>query len=320
MDLSIIIINWNSKNFLRECLLSIGKHTTGVSYEIIVIDNASFDGAAELLALDFPQVKYIQSAENLGFARGNNRAAQQASGNYLLFLNPDTEILSNAIGLMFQSAKALPDAGVLGARLLNTDCSLQTSCVQSYPRILNQLLDSEALRNWFPESSLWGTAVLYERSYQPLRVEGISGACMLISHEVFWHVSGFSEEYFMYYEDMDLCRKVQRAGRRNYLVPGAEVVHHGGKSSGGASTRFSSIMMAESAWRYFAKEHGAGWALLFRLCLAGKAFSRSILLSLAYVAPASNSRRERLRRSLRKWTAVFRWAIGSAATVTPRES
>src|SRR5258708_473456 len=177
MDLSIIIVNWNSKDFLRGCLKSIRAHPPSRPYEIIVVDNGSFDGCGEMLAKEFPGTIFVQSEKNVGFARANNLGFEHASGEVVWFLNPDTEFLDGAGDALLHCLVNSPDAGILGARLLNTEGSLQTSCVQALPTVLNQTLDCEFLRRLFPHSSLWGMSPLWSAT-KPVEVEGISGASL----------------------------------------------------------------------------------------------------------------------------------------------
>jgi GT2 family glycosyltransferase len=310
MDLSIVIVNWNSSRYLQKCLHSVYKHTRGLKFEVIVIDAGSFDGCREMLHKDFPQVKFIQSEKNVGFARANNFAASQASGYVLVFLNPDTELHGPAVRIIYEATIAVPEAGTLGARLLNADGTLQTSCIQALPTVVNQFLDGDRFRKWFPHAALWGTAPLWATSLDPVAVEGVSGACLVTPRKVFEKVGGFSEDYFMYYEDMDYCRKTLSMGLRNYYVPRAELVHHGGRSSDGQKSMFSAVMMAESGWRYFRKHHGAVVAALFRCSLGVKASSRTCLLALTYVLVRSRTERKRIGSIFRKWVRVFRWASG----------
>src|SRR5882672_11018398 len=146
MDLSIIIVNWNSAGYVRRCVRSIRRHTRELKYEIIVIDNASFDSCDAALKEDNDDARFIQSRENLGFARANNRAAEAAGGSTLLFLNPDTEVTDASILRLYRALREIPDAGIVGARLLNGDGTLQTSCIQSFPTVINQVLDNDWLR------------------------------------------------------------------------------------------------------------------------------------------------------------------------------
>src|ERR1019366_1850950 len=233
MDLSVIFVNWNSADYLRDAVASVRQHTSGISYEIIVVDNASPRGAgeSEILERQLSDVTLIKSAQNLGFAGANNLGFRQSSGRNILFLNPDTKLTSPAIRQMLLRLDTLPNAGIVGCKLLNGDLSLQTSCVQTFPTILNQVLDTDYLRLRWPNCRLWGTASLFSQSPDPAEVEVISGACLMIKREVFERVGCFTEDYFMYAEDLDLCYKVHRAGFRNYYVKEASLIHYGGKSS-----------------------------------------------------------------------------------------
>ena len=209
MDLSIIIVNWNSVEFLKKCLASVKAGTKGLDYEIIVIDSASFDGCGEMLQKLYSDVVFIQSQDNVGFAQANNVAFEKSCGRNILFLNPDTEVDDSAINTIYNYLEKLPNAGALGCKLLNTDRTIQTSCIQSFPTILNQMLDSECLRARMPESSLWGNAALFSHSQEPSLVDAISGACIMMGRNVFEQIGKFSQDYFMYTEDVDLCYKVK---------------------------------------------------------------------------------------------------------------
>jgi len=315
LDLSIIIVNWKSKEFLRKCLVSIFQNTRGISFEVIVVDNASFDGCGEMLRAEFPPVKFRQCRDNLGFAGANNLAFHSSSGRALLFLNPDTAVVGSAIQTMWTVLQAAPDAGVVGCKLLNSDGTVQTSCIQRYPTILNQLLDSEQLRRLFPRAELWGIRPLLDGTTGPAQVEMISGACLMVSRKVFEQVGQFSTDYFMYAEDVDFCFKVERAGYRNYYLGNAMVIHHGGGSSDSASkNNFAAVVIRDSLWKFLRKYRGAGCAFAYRASQALNACLR-ILILLPGFTLASRSRRASLNLALAKWVKVFRWAIGLEAWV-----
>ena len=309
--LSIIIVNWKSVDFTRKCLASVYAHVKDMRLEIIVIDNASFDGCGEMIQREFLQVQFIQSQENMGFARANNVAFEHSRGEVLLFLNPDTEIIGNALQDMMACVQSVQDAGVVGAKLLNSDLTIQTSCLQSFPSILNQFLDTELLRRLIPKSFLWGNRALFEESRQPVPAKGISGACMMMGRSVFEQAGCFSQDYFMYAEDMDLCAKVQRGGRSNYYVGDAVVIHHGGQSSGSQNNNhFSTLVMRESLFTYFRIHRGEFYARLFRMMTALAALGRISVLAAAMILPRSVVRRRSLAIAFPKWVMVFRWAIG----------
>lgn len=309
MDLSIIIVNWNSKAYLRKCLASVFGTTCGLTFEVIVIDSASFDGCAEMLRSEFPQVGFLQSQENLGFAKSNNVAFQAVRGEYVLFLNPDTEILGTAISVLLSALKNLPQAGAVGAKLLNSDGTLQTSCIQAFPTVWNQLLGAELLRRWFPRSRLWGMAPLFEAGTEPRVVDAISGACVMLPRQLLCKVGVFSEDYFMYAEDIDLSYKVAKAGFRCYYVPTATVVHHGGGSSQGAGSAKSSILMRESAWRFFRKIRGRYYGAAYRLSTLVAALVRLAVLILVFPFGVIGRRGGPWRTAFTKWKGILLWSV-----------
>lgn len=309
MELSIIIVNWNSRDFLASCLESVRKFTHGIDYEIIVIDSGSFDGAGEMLQSRFPDVVFIQSDRNVGFARANNMAFRHARGEYVLFLNPDTELTSAAVNIALAHARAHPDAGAVGCRLLNGDGSLQTSCIQAFPTIVGQFLSSEVLMKLFPRSTLWGMSALFQAGNDFCEVEVISGACLMVRHTAFESVGGFSEDYFMYTEDVDLCYKLRCAGYRNHYLPAATVKHFGGGSSESAPSNFSVVMMRDSIMRYFVKYRGFAYATAYRYStLVAAAMRITLYLALLplhrIVRPLS-----RQKGTARKWLAILQWSL-----------
>lgn len=307
--LSIIIVNWNSKDYTRKCLQSVCAHTRDLSYEIIVVDSASYDGCGEMLAREFPGVRFIQCEQNVGFARANNLGARQARGACLLFLNPDTELANPAVNLLFVAVNKLENAGAVGARLLNTDRTVQTSCIQSFPTVPNQALDCELFRRWFPRSSLWGMAALFDGSRKPAVVEAIIGACIMIKRTVFQQIQGFDESYFMYAEDMDLCFKVHQAGFKCWLLPAAEIIHHGGGSSKSARNDFSVVMMRESIHRLLQCRQGGIAALGYRVAMGFSALLRIPILLIGIMARKMAGRPVHTT-GFWKWLAILRWSLG----------
>jgi N-acetylglucosaminyl-diphospho-decaprenol L-rhamnosyltransferase len=306
-DLSVIIVNWNSVNYLRECLTSIYGNCEGMRYEVIVVDNASPQRDIEQLPAEFPGMVLVKSGANLGFAGANNLGFYRSRGNHLLFLNPDTRILGSAIQTILSHAKDLPRAGIVGCKLLNTDGSIQTSCIQRFPTILNQALDVEFLQRRWPQLSLWGIAPLFADKPAPAKVEVVSGACMMVGREVFQRVSGFSEDYFMYAEDLDLCHKVMKANFDNYYVGDAEVIHHGGKSSGQREVNeWATQMKFRSILHFCKKTRGAVYSWLFRFTLAVTAFCRLILIAVAFPFGKAAT----LKAVFSKWRAVLKIAVG----------
>ena len=279
MNLSIIIVNWNSKDYLQKCISSILSFTSDLDFEIVVIDNASFDGVDKMIKKCYPQqVRFIQSDKNLGFAKANNVAFRVTTGNHILFLNPDTELIGPAINILYDYIQMLPQTGAIGCKLLNADGSIQTSCIQAYPTIVNQLFNSEFLRTLFPISPLWGMASLFDNQDELAEVEVISGACLMLKRSLFEQVDQFSEEYFMYAEDLDLCYKISRAGFTNYYIPCASVTHFGGGSTEKRTSDFSVVMMRESVWLFMKKNRGMYYGLVYRASTVISAIGRLLLL------------------------------------------
>jgi N-acetylglucosaminyl-diphospho-decaprenol L-rhamnosyltransferase len=309
--LSIIIINWRSCEFLRKCLQSIRSTSSNLKIETIVIDNASYDGSREMVQNEFPGVLFVQSELNLGFAKANNLAYTKSTGRYLLFLNPDTEILDDALGRLVAGLESNSKAGIVGPKLLNTDMTVQTSCIQAYPTLLNQLLDAEYLRRKFPRSSLWGMNPLYSHASLPAAVDVVSGACLMIRRDVFEQVGRFSTNYFMYSEDVDLCYKTKLSGRRVMYIGDAAVVHHGGQSSvKKPESNFATVMIRESLYSFLRLRRGNVYAGLYRGTMAVAAIFRLGTLVAIYGLTLGRFHGELLSNALRKWNCVLRWAVG----------
>jgi len=311
MDLSIIIVNWNSKDYLRNCIASILDNTHKIEFEIIVIDAASFDGCDEMLRQCFPQVRYIQSNENVGFAKANNAAFQISQGKSVLFLNPDTELLGPAIAIMHQHLQTLTDVGAVGCKLLNSDMTLQTSSVQAFPTILNQVIDTEALRQHFPRWQFWGMRPLFDQTEMPTEVDAISGACLMVRRSVFEKVGMFSAYYFMYSEDVDLCFKIRSSGLKNYYIPTAVIVHHGGGSSRQATvSNFSNVMLMESLWRFFVTNRSFVYGCFYRMSMMIVSVLRIIVAILLWQACALPDNKATWKSAFQKWRVKLRWTLG----------
>jgi N-acetylglucosaminyl-diphospho-decaprenol L-rhamnosyltransferase len=315
MDLSIIIVNWNSKDYLAKAIGSIEARPLGMSFEIVVIDSGSFDGCAEMLRETHPSVRFIQAPGNIGFARANNEAFSASCGQVLLFLNPDTEVVGGAIGELYRQLTRMPEAAIVGPKLLNSDGSVQDTCVRAFPTILNQVLDSDLLRTRFPRAGLWGKRTLLAQGDAPRNVDAVSGACLMMKRSLFEAVGKFSPDYFMYSEDMDLCLKAERAGFSIWYVPTAVVVHHGGASSSKTpASTFSAVMAFESQWRFFRKTRSSRYASLYRGAMFGASVLRVGALLLAW--PLHGLHRDWWGRyALRKWVARLRWTLGGESWV-----
>lgn len=315
MELSIIIVNWNSLEYLRKCIRSIYQHVSNVGFEIVVVDNASPEGGIESVNDEFPEVVVIKSAHNLGFAGANNLGFRKSRGEFVLFLNPDTEILDDPFTTMLLNARSLGDVGIVGCKLFNSDLTVQTSCIQTFPTIPNQLLDYEYLRLRWPQCSFWNIAPLFADDKQATSVEVISGACMLMKREVFERAGMFTEDYFMYAEDLDLCYKVKELGLRNYYVGRAKVIHYGGQSSNRTNiSNWATVMKFKAVHKFCVKWHGSAYGWLFRAAMGSSAIFRLLLLQMMRPWAADTSRKTTLERATSKWLAVLRWSYAAEGT------
>ena len=306
--LSIIIVNWNSTAYLLKCIESIYRYTHETEFEIIVVDNASPDDDVRLVKHQFPDVVLIESSENLGFARANNLGFRASSGEYVVFLNPDTILINPAFDLILHQVRSLSNLGVVGCTLFNEDRTIQTSAIQTFPTVLNQLLDVDFIRNRFPACALWNIAPLLKGGNLPSHVQVISGACLLLRREVFAQVGHFSEDYFMYAEDVDLCYKVAKTGFTNYYVPQAQIVHYGGKSS--VKSR-AVLMKWRSILHYVAKHHGNVYQLAFRIAMACSAMLRLAVLSLRWLV-VRGPRKESVQGTLLKWWLILKTMMANS--------
>lgn len=308
MKLSIVIVNWNSKNFVRGCLQSLRKYCLDLDPQVIVVDGGSFDGCNVMIEEEFPEVEFIQSQENIGFGRSNNLGVEKATGEALLLLNPDTEVTEGAIQSLLESLQNLEKAGIIGARQLNTDGSLQLASILQLPKPLKTVVrTSRSHKRYFKSSGALNAS-------EPIVVEAISGACMMMKLELFRKVGGFSPEFFMYVEDIELCLKVTRAGFNCIHNPHAVIKHHSGCSSISLTkvSRFGTIMRRESLCLFFKRENGLMTAYLFRIASFFSATFRTVVYSVALVLLFKRNKilQEKLRLGRSRWWIVLRWAVG----------
>jgi N-acetylglucosaminyl-diphospho-decaprenol L-rhamnosyltransferase len=309
--ISVIIVNWNSKELVRQCLLSLGKQPSAKDLEIIVVDSGSFDGCQKVLADEFPHVVFLQLEKNVGFGRANNSGFEQATADYIWFLNPDTEAVGDAASELLAALQSQKEIGMVGAKLLNSDGTLQTTCVQSLPTVFNQAIDSELLRR---RLGLWGMSAFRSES-KAIEVEAISGACMMLRSSDFRRAGCFDPRYFMFCEDMELCFNIRKLGLKILYVPLAVVFHHGGTSTQRQVSKFSVVMMKEALMAYLLKHGGIMSAYLYRFILTLSATSRigAILLHRLFTYAFNKKGPD----SLGKWVTVLSWCVGRERWAKP---
>jgi GT2 family glycosyltransferase len=268
VDLSVVVVSFNGKDYLRRCLASLLEHTKGASFEAIVVDNASWDGSAQMVQDEFPQVVLIRLPVNVGFAAGCNRGIERAAGEFVLLLNPDTELAEDAFSPMVAYCRQNPSVGLLGPKLVNSDGSLQLSC-RHFPSHLTSLFNRQSiLTRLLPGNPFSRRYLMTDWAHDRIvPVDWLSGACVMLRREMVERIGGMDEGYFMYIEDVDLCYRAHQAGYEVVYFPQVAVTHHIGRSTETMPNR-SIVQWHRSMWRYYRK-HMRGNLLLDALTLAG---------------------------------------------------
>jgi N-acetylglucosaminyl-diphospho-decaprenol L-rhamnosyltransferase len=270
-DLSIVIVSWNVRELLRRCLRSAAEGLTcekgrDLSAQVIVVDNASVDGSAEMLREEFPHVSLIANEENVGFTRGNNQGLALSDGRYALLLNPDTEVVADALGEMVGFMDREPEVGALGPQLLYPDGRVQSSR-RRFPRFSTALLEGTFLQQRFPHSGLLKRYyVLDAGDEQTQEVDWVVGACLLMRRATLDEVGPLDERFFMYSEEMDWCYRAKELGWWVIYLPQAKVVHHEGKSSEQVLP-VRHVHFQRSKVLFFKKHHGRYRGEILRLYL-----------------------------------------------------
>ncbi len=292
-DLSVIVVNWNVRDLLRDCLRSIERGRGELTVEVIVVDSASADDSVAMVRAEFPWVRLIPCDENVGFPRGNNIGLREATGELLLLLNPDTVVLDDALGQLVAFLRANPDVGAVGPQLLNADGTVQSSR-RRFPT---------AATGFFESTWLQGLAPGVLRRYYALDlpddetadVDWLTGACIMAPRSTYEAVGGLDEGYYMYSEELDWCRRIKATGRRVVYYPAAQVTHHSGKSSEQAVTA-RHVNFQRAKLRYFRKYHGRGLTAALRLfLLAGYAWQMALEGAKGLLGSKPALRRQRVR-------------------------
>ncbi len=235
--LSIIIVGYNNKDLITDCIKSIWKDTSLKDKEIIAVDNGSTDGSQEAikkLQKSIPNLYLIENKENLGFAKANNQGIKKARGEYILLLNSDIIVKKGSLGKLLAFTKKKKDAGVVGPKLLNIDGSLQPSCFR-FPTISNAIREY-----WLGEKGLFEKYA--PKGKKASTVDAVVGAAFLMTPAALEKVGALDEKYFAYFEDIDYCRNVWRKGLKVYYYPGAEIIHYHGAT-------FKKMAKKEDQWR-----------------------------------------------------------------------
>ena len=292
MDLSIIIVSWNTREILDQCLDSVERNPPGCKFDIWVVDNASSDGSPERVRERYPAAHLIECKDNVGFARANNLAIEQSEGEYVLLLNPDTVVYPGTLTTLMHFIQDNPGTGGVGPRLLNPDGSLQGSCFPfpTLSRELWRLLHLDRIYHFGTyNQAAWDKQL-------PRRVDVIQGACLLLRRSALNQVGLLNPDYFMYTEEVDLCYRLQQAGWEIWWVPQAEVVHYGGQSTHQVAGDMF-IRLYETKILFFRTNYGHLSSLAYKGILYLATLIRLAASPIAWLfRPASREQNRRLAR------------------------
>ena len=326
MDLSIVIVNYNVKEFLQNLIHSIIKAAKEIEYEVIIIDNASDDGSVEFIKEKFPQVKLIANKKNLGFSKANNQGLALAGGKYLLLLNPDTLVREDTFQKMIEFFEGTPSAGMAGCKILNPDGTLQLACRRSFPGPWTSFCKVTGLGSLFPNSRIFARYNLtYLDENQTYEVDAISGSFMMMTKEAYQKVGGLDEQFFMYGEDLDFCYRVQKSGLKVFYVHTTQIIHYKGESTKRSS--FDETKVFYDAMHLFVKKHFSSSflveiilrsAIVFRKFFAFLGRRRLILLSLILdfiIFNLSLSAADKLYGSFGHWKGFTKFSYAVIFTV-----
>jgi GT2 family glycosyltransferase len=302
---SIVIVAWNAKGYVLECLESLQEHCANSYSEVIVVDNASTDGTAELVAQRFPEFKLVRNSENLGFAKANNIGMSQASGDYVCFVNSDVKFTSDCIAPMLEYLKTHPEVGLLGPKMMGGDGKTAFRSTLRFPTVWNMFCRALGLDIAFKGSSFFGGLLMTDFDHETTKpVEVLVGWFWLARRESIQRIGMLDPQFFMYGEDIDWCYRFRQAGEEVVFFAEADAFHYGGASSSAAPARFY-LEQTRANWRYFRKHHSllpqAGYLTMVAL------YHSLRLVGSACVYLFSPSQRSNTREKLKKSLVCLRW-------------
>lgn len=261
--LSVIIVNYNVKFYLEQCLESVRRASRGLQVEVLVVDNLSTDGSVEYLSKRFPEVTFISNRENVGFARANNQAIRQSRGQYVLLLNPDAIVGEDTLSRCVEFMEAHPEAGGVGVHMLNSNGTFAPESRRGLPTPFVAFCKMTGLGKLFPKSRLFGRYYMgYLDVNETNEIEVMSGAYMMLRREALDKVGLLDEDFFMYGEDIDLSYRVLKGGYKNYYVP-VRMLHYKGESTVKSSYRYAYVFY--QAMRLFFRKHYGHYSFIISL-------------------------------------------------------
>ncbi|MDH7480866.1 MAG: glycosyltransferase family 2 protein [Armatimonadota bacterium] len=275
IDLSVVIVNWNTCSYLRKCLASVELDRIS-AMEVIVVDNASVDGSQEMVEREFPQVKLIKNTSNLGFSRAANIGIKASKGRYILLLNPDSEVQPGALSVLVKFADSNPRAGLFGPKILNADGSLQSSA-RRFPTPLAALFRNTFLGRLFPNNQYVKQYLMADWDHSsPREVDWLSGAALMLRREMLDEIGLLDERFFMYCEDVDIAYRAKQKGWKAIYFPEAKIVHFLAKSSDQAPNKMI-LTFHQSMYAFYKKHYADRWSLPIRVIIPVGIFARAAL-------------------------------------------
>lgn len=274
VDLSVIIVSWNTEDLLRRCIASLGEHLSDVPHEVVVVDNASSDGSAAMVDAEFPDVRLIRNAANVGFGAANNQGMAAAAGSYLLLLNSDTYLTDDSVARLLSTVRAQPGVGVAQCRLFFPDGRLQYTAYR-FPSLHLILFEALGLYKLFPRQAPGILLRGYWDHSAERDVDWVIGAFMLMPREVYEQTNGFDERLFLYGEDREWCFRIRQHGWRIRFYPSGSVVHVGHASSDISLGRRRLALCLQRDRDFFIERFGRGRAALIMLVLVAGAAVRT---------------------------------------------
>jgi hypothetical protein len=261
VELSIVVVSYNGREYLRRCLRSLLEHTRGLEYEVVVVDNASQDGSADMVAAEFPSVRLLRRPSNAGLSTALNQGIRLSGGEMVVLMNPDVELRDNPFPAMARYLRDHPEVGIVGPRILDDDGSLQLSC-RRFPTFSVVFFNRYSLlTRLFPRNPFSTRYLMTDFDHSgAAEVDWLSLACWMAPRRLFDEVGFLDESYFLYNEDVDFCQRLHRAGRKVVYFPEVSVVHRIGASTSTLPSR-SVIERHRSMWRYYRKYMRRGFLL-----------------------------------------------------------
>jgi len=310
-DVSVIVVNWNTKLLLRDCLASIYEQPGDVNYEVIVVDNASSDGSVEMVREEFPQIILVENSVNRGFAAANNRGIALAKGRYVLLLNSDTVVCDNAIGKTVRYADKHPEVAVVGCQVWENPQAIQMTCFR-FPSILNLFLGAIALNRILKKNRVFGREWMewWGRDSE-CQVDVVSGMFMLVRRQAIVQVGLMDESFFMYSEEADWCYRFSKAGWKVLFWPGAKIIHvDGGSYSSKQVAPEMHVQQHKSLLIFFRKHYGMIHYLLARLILVVSTGLRCLAWALMLLGKRIMGRNaaHELKENRKRWF-VFKFCV-----------